>query len=376
MTTALIFFLVLSVLVFAHEWGHFWMARRFKIGTEEFGFGMPPRIFGFYKTKDQKWKFVWGNKEVSDARDTVYSLNWIPMGGFVKIKGQDGEGFVKVERDSEKEKVDEDSFVNKAIWQRCLVLSAGVFMNIVLAAFLFSICFMVGMPQDSGEGNLHISQVLEGRAREADVRLGDILLNVNDEKIQDVEELQNYLHAHHQEEINFRFERDGKIILKNIQPKYLELENKSVIGVGLSHEIEIVRYGFFEAIWQGVKTTFILLIAIIVAFYNLIKNLITGNGLGGSIAGPVGIANMAGQYADLGFVYLMRFTAMLSVNLAVINFLPFPALDGGHVLFLLIEKLKGKSIDRKILNIIHMIGFFLLLSLLLFVTIKEIVGLF
>src|SRR3989344_3535023 len=135
MLTIIIFILILSLLVFVHEVGHFVVARKFGVKAEEFGLGFPPRGFGFYKNTEGKWKFVFGSKEVRDAADTVYSVNLIPLGGFVKIKGENG--------DSD----DPDSFMNKKIWQRASILAAGVTMNMVLAAALLSVGFMIGLPQ-------------------------------------------------------------------------------------------------------------------------------------------------------------------------------------------------------------------------------------
>ena len=134
--TLIIFLIVLSVLVFVHELGHFLTARMFGVKSEEFGFGFPPRILGVYKDNNKHWRLAYGKKEIIDASDTIYSINAIPLGGFVKIKGEDDNGLK-----------DKDSFASHPIWQRALILVAGVFMNIVLAAILLSFGFMVGVPQ-------------------------------------------------------------------------------------------------------------------------------------------------------------------------------------------------------------------------------------
>lgn len=134
----------------------------------------------------------------------------------------------------------------------------------------------------------------------------------------------------------------------------------------------MVRYPWYLAIWEGIKMTFLITWAIIIAFYDLIKNLIIGHGMNAELAGPIGIAAMTGQFARLGLVRLMQFVAMLSINLAILNFLPFPALDGGRVLFLFIEKIKGKPVNREVEGIIHTIGFALLMALVVLVTYKDI----
>src|SRR3989338_7670480 len=133
--TIIVFLLVLSVLVLAHEWGHFATARKFGVKAEEFGLGFPPRAFGFYKNNQGKWKHIFGSKEVTDCPGTVYSLNWLPLGGFVKIKGENGEGHDEP-----------DSFASRPVWQRAVMLSAGVIMNVILAMVLIISGFMVGLP--------------------------------------------------------------------------------------------------------------------------------------------------------------------------------------------------------------------------------------
>ena len=141
--TIIVFIIVLSVLVFAHELGHFMMARKFGVKAEEFGFGFPPRAYGFYKNDQGKWKHVVGAREVKDSPGTIYSINWLPLGGFVKIKGENGEG-----------ENEPDSFASRRPWQRAVMLSAGVVMNVLLAMILIIIGFMVGLPQslESGVG--------------------------------------------------------------------------------------------------------------------------------------------------------------------------------------------------------------------------------
>jgi regulator of sigma E protease len=146
---------------------------------------------------------------------------------------------------------------------------------------------------------------------------------------------------------------------------------KGGVGIALS-ETGIVRYPWYLAIWQGFKMTFILIWAIITAFYELIKGLIYGHGVSADLAGPVGIATITGEVARMGFVYLMQFTALLSINLAVINFFPFPALDGGRFLFLIIEKIKRAPVKRELENLIHNIGFALLMILVLVVTFRDV----
>lgn len=367
--TIITFVLVLSVLVFAHELGHFFTARRFGVRAEEFGFGFPPRAFGIYKKADGKWQKVFGNKQVTDAADTVYSINWLPLGGFVKIKGENGES------------TDEDSFASKKIWKRSIILSAGVTMNVVLAAILISIGFMLGMPQATDDlspkaqvtdRKIQITQVLPNSpAAQAGVKVGDAILSINGRTFYDYQELQEFVDENTDKELRYELLREKSKVSADITPKYLEETGKGGIGVGIA-ETGIVKYPWYMALWEGLKTTVLLTWAILVAFYELFKNLILGNGVSADLAGPVGIASLTGQAARLGFVYVLQFAAMLSINLAIINFFPFPALDGGRIIFLIIEKIKGGPVNREIEAIVHNIGFALLMLLVLVVTYRDI----
>ncbi len=369
--TIISFIIVLSLLVFVHELGHFWTARKFGVKAEEFGFGFPPRIYGVYKDNNGQWKTVRGKKEVKDAPGTVYSINWIPLGGFVKIKGENGE--------NEDEK---DSFAGRKIWQRASILSAGVVMNIFLAAVLISIGLMVGLPQSLDndisdkavitDRKIQVVEVLpESPAETAGLKMADIIISINNQRFNIEEDLQNYVAERSGQELNYKIKRGQVEMNFNITPEVRADTNKGGVGIAIA-ATGLVKYPWHIAIGEGFKTTIFLVWYIIVAFYELIKGLIFGQGVSGDIAGPVGIAVFTGQVARMGFIYLMQFTALLSINLAIINFLPFPALDGGRVLFLIIEKIKGSPVKREIENIIHNIGFSLLMILVLIVTFKDV----
>lgn len=371
MSTIIIFLAVLSIIVFAHELGHFWTARKLGVKAEEFGFGFPPRIGGIYKDLNGKWKYVRGNKEVKDAPGTVYSINWLLLGGFVKIKGENGEG--------ENEK---DSFASRPAWHRFFILSAGVSMNIILAACLISIGFMFGLPQvlgdDLGIGahvideRVQIMQVLsESPAEKAGLKMGDIVLSANGEQFSNDQKLQNFVAQKEGQELNYKIKRGDNEINFVVIPEIIEETGSAGIGIAIV-STGLVKYPFFIAIWEGIKTTIYLTLAIIIAFYELFKGLIFGQGLSAEVAGPIGIASLTGQFARMGFVYLLQFTALLSINLAIINFLPFPALDGGRVLFIAIEKIKGSPVKQEIESAIHNIGFILLMILILAVTFNDV----
>lgn len=368
--TVVTFLLVLSVLVFAHEMGHFLTARKFGVKAEEFGLGFPPRAFGVYKNVNGKWITIFGNKEVSDSPGTIYSLNWIPLGGFVKIKGENGDNVNEA-----------DSFASKKIWQRAVMLSAGVTMNVILAAALISFGLMIGLPQavdglspkaQVSQERVQIVDVMPGSpAEKAQVKIGDFILSINGEQFKTEKAMQDYVGTRAGQELEYKISRMGEEVILKIAPEMRQDTGRAGIGVAIG-VVGLVKYPWYLAIWEGVRTTFLFLWLIIVAFYQLLKNLIIGNGVTAEIAGPVGIATITGQFAHMGFVYLLNFTAILSINLAILNIFPFPALDGGRILFLIIEKIKGSPVKREFENAIHNIGFIILMIFVLFVTFKDI----
>ncbi len=419
--TIIVFIIILSILVFAHELGHFFTARRFGVSAEEFGLGFPPRVLGVQTWREselekiaeteelkveletqptvggqeivkeivtdkireidtvkkvRKWRLVWGAKELSEEDKklgTVYSINWFPLGGFVKIKGENGE--------AENEK---DSFASRSIWQRFIMLAAGVSMNIILAMFLIIVGFMVGLPQVLDEVNqsaiisdrkIQVVEVMaDSPAQAADLKIGDIIESINGQSFSDYNGLQEYVAARTGQNLDYKIKRGQEILDKNITPSLRPETGQAGVGVGIAITA-VVRYPWYAAIWQGIKTTFILMWQIILAFYQVMAGLIMGRGVSGELAGPVGIAAITGQVVKMGFIYILQFTALLSINLAIINFLPFPALDGGRALFLAIEKIKGSPVKRQVEAVIHNIGFILLMLLVLLVTFRDVFNL-
>ncbi len=373
LTTIVIFILILSLLVLVHELGHFLTAKKLGVKSEEFGFGFPPRIFGLYKNNNGKWSFVKGSKEVKDASDTIYSLNLIPLGGFVKIKGENGE-----------EKEDQDSFASKAIWKRSAILSAGVIMNIVLAFVLISIGLMIGLPHQIdgkidkraqlSDMSVQVTQVFpDTPAESAGIKIGDTIFSLNSNKIDSVDKLVMLTKGKSGSALDYKIKRGDKFLDLTITPVIMKESGKDGIGIAIA-EIGLVKYPWYLAIWKGLESTLILTWSILVAFFELIKNLIVGNSVSAEVGGPVKIAALTGQFAQLGFAYLLQFTALLSINLAIINFLPFPALDGGRILFLIIEKIKGTPVKKEIEGMVHTVGFVLLMILIVIVTYNDIVG--
>lgn len=369
MLTAIIFLLILGVLVFVHEMGHFITARRNGVKADEFGFGFPPRMAGFVKDeKTGKYKFVWGNKEI-ESSNTVYSINWIPLGGFVRIKGADTS------------ETGPDSFVEKKAWPRIKILAAGVIMNFIFAWVLISLALMIGAPEatdstatDVPNSKIQITEVVSGSPAElAGIKVGDEILRNNlQTNFAGVADVQNYIKANQGKEIAFNVLRGADTIAIKVVPRENAPANQGAIGVGLAQTI-IVKYPIHQALWKGAVAVYDMTLMIILALGGIIVKLFAGNGVGAEVSGPIGIAILTKQVATMGFVYILQFAAMLSINLGIINALPIPALDGGRILFILIEKIKGSPVTQKTEQAFHTIGFVFLILLMILITLRDVV---
>ncbi|MBT3817611.1 MAG: RIP metalloprotease RseP [Candidatus Magasanikbacteria bacterium] len=390
MTAFITFVIVLSLIVFVHEFGHFIAARKTCMKVYEFAIGFPPFIYGFYRDPKTK-KLHWVKKKKSGPNviemgageeksyvypNTIYSLNLLPLGGFCQIKGQDGS-----------KANEEDSFGNKKPWQRAIVIVAGVVMNIVLAAVLLGIGFMIGLPTDLStiedkhaivveEPAVIIQQVeANSPAGEAGFAFGDTVLSLDGEEMDNTSEMVEYIKSHGGEEISITYTREDKVLTTTATPKAFGSVDTPRLGVMLV-DAAVVRYPWYIAIWKGILAAFIGLANIFVGFYVIIKGLILGQGMIMDVSGPVGIATMVGQSASLGIHYLINITAMISLSLAAINILPIPALDGGHLLFIAIEAVTGKRVPKKYENRAHTAGFMLLFGLLIIISIRDLIHLF
>ena len=349
--TIIIFIVVLAVLVLVHELGHFIVAKKSGMIVEEFGFGFPPRLFSFKK----------------DA--TRYSFNLFPVGGFVKIEGEDGEV-----------SSDQRSFVNKPVWQRALTLIAGAGMNFFLAIVFFSLVAGLGFPEEVTKENqaaasdqkIIVLAAVEGSpANLAGLRAGDQILKFAGEDITSIDQLQTLTRLKSGQETNLLFKRQTEIVAVSIIARLSPPAEQGPLGIALAN-VATIKYSFFAVIGQGFSRSFQTAWLIISALAELLKNLITQGRLTQELAGPIGVAVFSGQVARLGLAALLNFTALLSVNLAVLNLLPIPALDGGRLLFLLIEKVRGRR-GQKIEQLSNMIGFSLLITLMILVSIKDLI---
>lgn len=364
--TLIAFIIIFSLVILIHEAGHFFAAKKSGAKVEEFGIGYPPRI--------------WGKKK----GETIYSINWIPFGGFVKILGENME---------EDKKDDSRSFASKSIGKRFWMISAGIIMNILLAIVLFSIGNIIGIPQQLGESlpsyahiqegsiQIQITDIVENSpAKEFGLEAGDYIKEIKlpsgeSRKISSAEDVKNISSEYKGQEIVLQLQRGEETIEKTLVPRVEFPDNEGPIGISL-FESAIVSYPWYLSLYRGIIDTYNIIVLFLVLFFGIIKSLLLSGRPGVEVTGPVGIAVMTGQVAQMGMIYIIQFTALLSVNLAIVNGLPLPALDGGRLLFLVIEKIKGSPVKKNVENIVHTAGFFLLIALMILVTYKDIVRYF
>lgn len=390
MTTIILFIIILSILVFVHEFGHFYTAKKSGMKVYEFAIGFPPRAIGVYKDpRTKKWiwikgkgksnlkKTVAGEEQQEEYPSTIYSINWLPLGGFVRIKGENGE-----------QSADSDSFGYQAVWKKLLVLVAGVTMNFVLAAILLGIGFMIGLPTDVSRGfsdkqaqmigqpKVLVQQVeADSPAKEAGLLLGDEIMRINGVHMTSVQDVIDTIQTHGEQELAIDIKRKEETLSYVVTPK-IQMEGETArIGTVLA-DAAIIRYPWYLALWKGLSAATIGVINILLAFFFLIKGLILGQGMAFGVSGPVGIASIIGQSARLGITHLINVTAMISLSLAVINILPIPALDGGRMLFIILGKIIRKPVPLKYEQIAHTLGFVFLMILIVIVTVRDVLGLF
>lgn len=362
--TVIIFIIVLAVLILVHELGHFLAAKSVGVRVDEFGIGFPPRVFG--------WR--------PEGSETTYSVNWIPFGGFVKIVGEDGDSGTEPER----------SLANKSALAQIWVLAAGVIFNSVLAWLFISIGFMSGLPTSVtpetkglvGEPAVMILQVFpDTPAADAGLKSGDIIsyfeLPQSTDRMENptVEDVQTFIGQRAGEPFTLGFVRDDSEQSVEVVPTDEGDGGRGAIGVALDY-VGTVRLPWYVSLWEGAKTTLGILKAITISIGQLIADAFRGDADISNVAGPVGIAGLVGSAARAGLIALLSFTAFISLNLAVLNLLPLPALDGGRILFVLIEKIKGSPVRPSVMQTVNMIGFGLLILFMVVVTIHDIMGLF
>lgn len=369
--TIITFIIILAVLVFVHEFGHFIVAKKSGMQVDEFGFGFPPRMVGIQKAAGT-WKWVWGHKPPSSSDETVYSINWVPLGGFVKIRGENNEF-----------ETDPRSFVNRPFWARFATLVAGVFMNLVLAWVVISIGLTVGLPVGIysasdlpahailRDQHIAIEQVTDGSpAQKAGLMSADTILDIDGQHFENIEQATNYIRSHAGKVFNFDIARGNQNMSISVSSNSQPPQGEGPTGIALT-EAGFMTFPWYLVPWEGLKTLGIQVVNIVYGFGQLITGHVGLNDLGG----PVKIAQLTGQVRRMGFLYLLSFTAFLSINLAIINILPFPALDGGRVLFLVIEKIRGQRNNQKIEQWVNAAGFVLLLLLVAVISAHDLLSL-
>ncbi len=360
MLTLLIFLIVIGVLVFVHELGHFVMAKRAGMKVEEFGFGFPPRI--------------WGKRKGG----TLYSINAIPFGGFVRIFGEDGE-----------QRTAPGSFGHGTFLQKAGVVIAGVVMNVLFAAVLLvfanSIGLRVGLFDDqvaarATDQRIEVLEVSSGSPAEtAGVRQLDTIVGF----IQDgtlvrtttPDAVREYAYAHAGQTVTMTVRRGAATVNLPLHLRQAIGPTQGPIGISLALT-GVVRYPWYIALWRGIADAALLFWATVIGYAQLIASLFVSGRLAADISGPVGIATLTGQAAQVGFSYLVQFVAMISVNLAVLNILPFPALDGGRLVLVVIEKVRNRALSHRIENGINAAGFAILLALMVAVTVRDVIRFF
>ena len=344
LTSIIVFVLVLSILILAHEIGHFLAARKMGIWVEEFGIGYPPKI--------------WGKK----IGETIYSVNLLPLGGFVRLHGeQTEEGVTKPNA----------AFVNKSKKARILVLISGVIMNFILAIVAFSIVYTFqGVPRETDK--VIVSGIApDSPALVSGIKPEDVIVRVDGDKITKINEFVDLVEEKKGKEIELGVVRTtGEETKIKITPRVNPPVGEGPLGVAIT-QTEIyfppiwkrpflgIYFGFQEAIYWG-RTV---LGGLGMMFYNLFKGVVPKD-----VTGPVGIYAITSEVTKFGILPIINFLGIFSVNLAIVNILPFPALDGGRLIFVIVEKLIGKKVVPRVEAAIHAVGMAVLITLMIAIT--------
>lgn len=354
--TLIIAFLSLIVLMIIHEFGHFIIAKKFGVKVEEFGVGYPPRIFG------------------KKFGETLYSINLLPLGAFVKIYGEEGDVN------------DYRSFSNLPIFKRVLIIIGGVVAFWIASIILFSVVFAIGADIPVGDQDVAeltntrvqiISIANDSPAKAAGLAIGDIMLNFKlkdtEIKINKIKDVQDFTKEKAGAEITLVVQRQGKTIETLLTPRVSLPQGQGALGVGLERMGTLIKkYPWYQAPLRGTLYTGEVTIKAVQGLFTVLKDLFMGKGVpkGAEMLGPIGITVFLARAVDFGFGFFLYFIASISVFVAIFNIFPIPALDGGKLIFLAIEKIRGKPVSTRVEQNITVIFFFLLIALSLFVTIK------
>ena len=344
--TIIYFIFILGTVVFIHELGHFLFAKKAGIYIYEFSVGMGPQIF--------KWK--------RKNDETAYCIRLFPIGGFVQMAGEE----VEVDENIPKNK----RLQSKSWSQRFMTTIAGIMFNFILAIILL---FIVGLVSGSPANKPYVSVVDEsGNAYKAGMEVGSVITKIDGKKVNTYDRLILEYQVRLGEDITFEVKnKDGEVKEITIAPEKVEVDGTSTYkyGFNLTDEVET---GVLSVIKYAFTKTF----SLIEQMFFTILYLITGKLSIANLSGPVGIFSIVGEAAKTGFINIIYLLAFISINVGFINFLPIPAFDGGRILFLIIEKIKGSPINSKVENMIHSVGFVLLMILMVVITYNDIIRLF
>ena len=324
-----------------HEFGHFIVAKKTGVRVEKFSIGFGPEIFGFTKG------------------GTRYQVSLIPLGGYVKLAG---------ETEAEGIKGEKWEYMSRSVGERARIIFAGPLLNYMLAFFIFSFVFIAGSPTLTATiGGV----VPDYPAEAAGIREGDKILEINGESISYWDDVTRIVHTNREPRIELVIERDGRSMDLTVQPKSEDLKTifgskkrVGLIGIRPAETIVYVKYGFIESFYMGAKKLFTLTYITYRALWAIVTGAVAFKD---SVTGPVGIFYMTGQAAKLGIVYFLQLMGVISASLAIFNLLPVPVLDGGHLSFLAIEKVRKKPLSYKLQENIAQVGLVLLLCLMAFV---------
>ena len=335
MLTALYTVLVFCLIIAIHEFGHFAAAKLAKITVHEFSIGMGTRLLGFRKG------------------DTDYNFRLFPIGGFVKLEGED------------EESDDPNAFGNKKPWKRLCVLAAGAFMNFILGFVIFLIISSFSL----GFASNIVSDVIEGSAFEkSGIQPGDVIISMEGDnystKIHDYNDISYFSYRNGSGAAIVTFKRDGSTFEKKIVPAYLESEKRILFGFS----VENLKPTAGRIIVSAYRQSIFVVKVVVNSFADLLKGTVGMS----DMSGPVGIVSEINTAAKRGILDVLYLAALISVNLGVVNLLPLPALDGGRIIFVLIELIKGKPVDKNKEGMLHLIGFALLLIFMLSITYMDI----
>ena len=368
--TVITFFLLLSILVFVHELGHFLVANWAGVFVEEFGFGLPPRIFG------------------KKFGETVLSLNWLPIGGFVKLFGEDEATDTEYLDAQRKQGVNfpsnflrERSFQAKSKKARAFILSAGVIMNLFLAIGITAVLLTLGVREPTGFVTVE-KVVSASPADKVGLEAGDVIvglerypkitLDMNPPyRPKTPTNLIEFVNANKGIEILILLERNGVAMSVRVTPRIEVPVGEGPLGIAIT-DLELHKYSWREAPVKAIVINATRAKEMFVSLGQTVWKLITFQKLTADVAGPIGIAQVTGQAVKFGWQAVLELASILSLNLAIINILPIPALDGGRLLFVFLEKILGKRVKPAFERSTHQIGMIVLLALILFVSVNDI----